>query len=505
LRTPRGSRFARASVAAWVLVLLAASAPLRAQQPGNVILDSNEQIFCVLAALNAAGYDTGTGGSTGDTTREQVRAALEKKKIPVRGELARFYTEHRVGGDPGADLGQYISLALLLGPPPEFKLSVPQANLPPDARNVAGLLPLLRAFYNQADLLELWVQVQPRYRAAVERASDPVRRSIALTDAYFRFPSGGYLGRTYAIYEDLLGAGEQVQARIYGMNYYLVVTPSRELKLNEIRHQYLHFLLDPLAVKYAPEIHLKIELKAVAFQAPALARDFKEDFPLLVTECLIRAAELRMDKRPPGEAEKTGGELTAAGLLLVPYFYEALGKYEQQDTSMMVYYKPMILGIEPRQEEQRLASVKFTAAAQAAPATEKPVPAVSEEERLLDAGDNFIYHARYSEAKAAFQEALEKFGPRNERALFGLAVVSSNTRKPDLAEEYFRKTLDAAQDLRIVTWSHIYLGRLYDIEGKRDQALGEYKAASLTAAAFPEALRAVEAGLHQPFGSKPKE
>ena len=494
------SRIQNARRWAGAALLLCFAIPRRglAEQPGNVILDSSEQIFCVLAALNTAGYDTGLRIDTGDNTREEVRALLTKRNPPIRGELRKFYAEHQLAHDPGADLGQYISLALLLDPPPGFTFAVGESDLPPDAKAVKGLVPLLKKFYVQANLIDLWTRVRPRYENAIEIYSDKVRRSIALSDAYLRFPSGAYLGRTYTIYLSLLGAREQVQARIYGQNYYLVVTPSREPKIAEIRHQYLHFLLDPLAAKYAAEIHQKAELQALARQAPALGADFKEDFPLLVTECLIRAVELRMDKRLKPQKDLT--ELTASGLILVPYFYATLQDYEQQNASMMVFYKEMILGIKTRTEQQRLASVKFSPAK---PSGEgDATPALSERELLLNQADNLIYQGKYSEARAAFQRVIEKFDPRNERALFGLAVVASNMRKPDLAEEYFQKTLDAARDLRIVTWSHIYLGRLYDLQGKRDAAVKQYRTASLTAAAYPDAARAVENGLQRAFGSK---
>ncbi len=499
-RVSSAPRLRRLSVTVLVFVWLALLGKCWAQQSGNVILDSNEQIFCILAALNAAGYDTGVGVNTGNDTREQVRRVLAKKKIPSVSDLQKFHLEHRVRNDPGADLGQYVSLALLLGPPPEFRFTVSRSDLPPDAKSLAALVPLLKSFYNQANLIDLWAQVQPRYRAEIERHSDSVRQTIAFADAYFRFPSGAYLGRTYTIYLDLLGAPEQVQARIYGANYFLVVTPSKVPKLNEIRHQYLHFLLDPLAAKYAPEIHQKSVLEGLARQAPNLSTDFKEDFPLLVTECLIRAAELRLDKRSKAEAQKAVGELTASGLILVPYFYSALLDYEQQEASMSVVYKQMILAIDIREEKKRLAAVKFSPPPAASP--NEPTPALSEEERLLQQGDNFIYQGQYREAKAAFETVLEKFNPKSERALFGLAVVWSNTRKPDLAEEYFEKTLDAARDLRLVTWSHIYLGRLDDLKGKRDEALGQYRAASLTAGPYPQAVSAVQSGLSRPFGSK---
>ena len=107
-------------------------------------------------------------------------------------------------------------------------------------------------------MLIIWSQVQKQYDAAVARYTDAVRQSFVLTEAYLRFPAGGYLGRTYAIYIDLMGEPEQVHARIYGLNYFLVMTPSEDLKLDEIRFQYMHFLLDPLAAKYGAEIAQKV-------------------------------------------------------------------------------------------------------------------------------------------------------------------------------------------------------------------------------------------------------
>jgi tetratricopeptide (TPR) repeat protein len=484
-----------------LIAVIVAAAPARPQSAGNVLLESNEQLFCVLAAANAAGYDAGIGSRNSSDTRCIVREYLQAQNAPILPELQKFYAQHRIADDPAKDLGQYISLALLIGAPPNFDLTVRPEEIPPDARDVMGFLPLLRTFYAQAKMLALWSQVQKGYDAAVARYTDPVRQSFVQAEGYMRFPSGGYLGRTYAIYIDLMGAPDQVQARIYGLNYYLVVTPSPDLKVREIRFQYLHFLLDPLAAKYAGEINQKATLSSYARQAPMLGLDFKEDFGLLVTECLIRALELRMDKVPVADAQKKLDEMTSQGLILVHYFYESLQAFEHQDAGMTAYYKPMILAIDLKAENRRLFPVHF--------ATRPPVPAVkvtpaqTEEERLLDQGDNQFYEGKYVEAKASYHEVLDKDNPRSERAIYGLAVVYANTRKPDLAEEYFEKALATAHDLRIVTWSHIYLGRLDDLNGKRDAALAHYHAALLTAAAFPMALRAAQSGMETPFGSPP--
>jgi len=491
---------ARPVVAVMLLALLSASRPARAQQPSNVYLEPNEQLFDILAALNAAGYDAGFGTPNDDPVRAAVRSHLQSKNAPVVVQLKKFYAEHRVASDASADLGQFISLALLVGSPPDFKLTVEETDLPPDAKSVEGLLPLLRTFYKQADLGTLWTRAHLRYDSEIGLLTGPVRKVLADTEGYLRFPSGNYLGRTYAIYLCLLGLSGQVQARIYGSSYYLVTTAWKEPPLYEIRHQYLHFLLDPMALKFAAEIQQRAALGLVAHQAPMLGTDFKDDFSLLLTECLIRSIELRMDKPPKETLPKTLAELVSEGYILVPYYYSALQDFEKQDASMTVYYKEMVEGIDPKKEDQRLAAVKF--APKPEPAKGEAAQALSEEERLLEQGDNFIYQAKYDDAKATYQSVLEKFDPRSERALYGMAIVYSNLRKPDPAEEYFKKTLALARDLRLVTWSHIYLGRIYDLNGERKKALVEYHAAALTAPAYPDALRAVQNGLARAYGSK---
>ncbi|MGH9377837.1 MAG: tetratricopeptide repeat protein [Terriglobia bacterium] len=481
--------------AVFLLFAFALAPRAGAQSDTGVTINSNEQLFSVMAALNMAGYDTGLYANTNDNTRQEVRDYLAKETIPVVPEVARFYMSHRNAANAGLDLEPYVSLALLLGPPPDFKFTVAVQDLPPDAAAIRDFVPLLRQFYQQAGLDGLYAQLHPRYADAIAAYTTTVRRDITLSDAYLRFPSGSYLGRNYHIYLCLLGAPEQVQARIYGEDYYLVITPSVAPRFKEIRHQYLHFLLDPLAVKYAADIHQKAPLLSIARTAPALDENDKSDFSLLLTECLIRAVELRMDKAP--DAPKQVADSMASGLILTSYFYDALAGYAKQETPISLYYQQMVRGIDNDEVEKTLADVKFTE-----PQPSPLAPAartLSPEDRLLDQGDNLIYAAKYDEAESVFKQALKKYGPHNARALYGLAVAASSMGEPDTAEKYFKETLSVAHDLRIVTWSHIYLGRIYDLEGDRADALKQYRAAEVTAATFPEALAALRNGMQHPF------
>jgi len=51
----------------------------------------------------------------------------------------------------------------------------------------------------------------------------------------------------------------------------------------------------------------------------------------------------------------------------------------------------------------------------------------------------------------------------------------------------------------VVAWSHIYLGRIFDLQAERDAALNQYRAALTAGASLPEAKAAAERGIQQPY------
>jgi hypothetical protein len=71
--------------------------------------------------------------------------------------------------------------------------------------------------------------------------------------------------------------------------------------------------------------------------------------------------------------------------------------------------------------------------------------------------------------------------------------------KIDDAEAAFRSTLTATKDPRTLAWSHIYLGRILDVEEKRDDAVHEYSAALSVRDGQPDTKQAAETGLKTPF------
>jgi len=137
-------------------------------------------------------------------------------------------------------------------------------------------------------------------------------------------------------------APSQVNSRNYADSYFLVVSPAREvsgepLRLYEIRHTYLHYVLDPLALSHGRSLKRLDPILEAVVTAP-LADSYKQDVSLLTTECLIRAIEVRCTASRSGrineDTESSYIKRTMEeGFVLTRYFYEALGKFEKESTA----------------------------------------------------------------------------------------------------------------------------------------------------------------------------
>ena len=67
------------------------------------------------------------------------------------------------------------------------------------------------------------------------------------------------------------------------------------------------------------------------------------------------------------------------------------------------------------------------------------------------------------------------------------------------AQAYFERAVQGAHDPRTLAWSHIYLGRILDIQDNREQALIHYRAALQAGDPTPDTKTAAEKGLAAPY------
>ena len=300
-----------------VAAALGLLAPLCLADNNNpVTLDTSETLFAVLTAMNTCGYNVNLNLS--DAQRLNIRAEVErnlKNSTDAQGTMTAmcdWYLAHR-GKDPAHDLSQYVSLALYLQGPPHFLPRVKEDDLPPDAGPIAAFGAVLEPFYDKAGLHSIWERHRPNYAALVDRYHVPLSKMVFDTDIYLKMQSGGYLGRTFTVYLDFMGDPNEANARNYGTEYEVVVFPSPDpsstdpLKMPQIRHAYLHYLLDPLAEKHFSSIK-RIEPLLQSVKRAPLEEGFKSDISLLVTECLVRAIEIRtLGNKQTAEAMRLAG------------------------------------------------------------------------------------------------------------------------------------------------------------------------------------------------------
>jgi tetratricopeptide (TPR) repeat protein len=457
----------------------------------NLQLGVNENLFAVLAAVNAAGYDEGVALPDNSQLRQQLRDYLGKQNIAVLPELKKFYSKHQQKNGV-QDLSQYISYALSVKGPPDFGWRTRDVDVPPDAMALASFTPLLIQFYRQANVAELWNRSRPEY----EKEADKYHASLVSTtnnvDGYLRVSAGGYLGRRFSVFVDLLGAPEQVQTRNYGDDAFVIVTPSEKPRMFDIRHAYIHFEIDPIATKYGIELDQKRALIDFAQNAP-LEPAFKSDFVLLASESLIKAVESRLDKNP-GEIEQAARQ----GYILAPFFAEQLPVFEKQQQGIRFYMADMITAMDLKRENSRIAGIKFDAAPLVRLGKQVAVPAperkLSASAQTLDKAEELYLQRKLDNAKELYLKSLEQNGSAEEhaQAWYGLARISVLQNQPEAAVKLFEKTLNASPDEPTKAWALIYLARLSKAGNDPERASKFYQEALAVQGASETAHKAAQ-------------
>src|SRR6202521_2413254 len=102
---------------------------------------------------------------------------------------------------------------------------------------------------------------------------------------------------------------------------------------------------------------------------------------------------------------------------------------------------------------------------------------------IITRGESLAGLGRYYDAVQQYQKALEQ-DRLNALADFRMGEAFFYQRNYAASAQSFRDALDGATDLTTKwteVWSHIYLGRIYDIQGDRTRAVNEYSKAKQTA------------------------
>ena len=465
-------------------------------------MDGSEALFTVLAAINAAGYDANLDSNANSPVRKRVRDALASKHLDSVDALKKFMADHHQG-NPEAELSQYMSFALSIEGPPDFHYWLTPQEIPPDVRKLDGLNELIANFYSEAGIGDLWKQVQPDVEQVIEAYHGGVTRAVLETNAYLRNVTSGARGRRFQIYVDVLGAPNQIQTRSYKYNYFVVVTPSSEPQVDQVRHAYLHYLLDPLSLRDFEQWERMKGLADLAQAAPALDEAYKNDFMLLATECVIKAVESRL-ARGAENRQTLVNQAVSQGFVLTAALADGLAVYEKQPESLRFYFPDLLGQIDVDREDRRLQKVQFateTTVHLAKSAPIPPAPVVSGPAKVLAEAEDLYGNRDLPRASETYRKVLElpAENPVHARAYYGLARIAALDHDPELAEKLFQKTLEMSPDDDTKSWAYLYLGRLSDAAGEREQAEKNYRAALAVRGAPQQVKVAAEKGLAQPF------
>ena len=497
---------------------------------GSITLESNESLFDVAVALNACGYDADLADSS--PIRAEVRAdvassvASSPAAKTAQDAMCKYISDHQLA-DRGRNIAQYVSLGLYLGPAPALKPIADETEMPPDALGVINILPMLRTFADAAGLHVIWVKHHAEYEAITDRLHKPVTDLVFGTNVYLKIPLSSYENRRLLILIEPMLAPNEPNARIYASDYIVVTSPTAagNVRMDQIRHTYLHYTIEPLVyAKAASMVRLQPLLKPVA-EAP-LEFVYKTDVVALVTECLIKAIEARrMDTgftppvKPTGPKDRQVDAQYAdrlatyerdseaarrkqvdldmrQGWVLTEYFYGQLVQLEHEPEGLNEYMGQMVYGMDVGREQHRETEIVFLPEGSSEYVRRAPKALTG-----LMLAEKDMYEGKLEDADEIADKALTDPRQDHAQALYLKARVVLMQGDPETSMADLQQVVKTAKDPHTEAWAHIYLGRLYDTKepAERTAAVTEYKTALGVAGVPPDAQAAAKKGLSTPF------
>jgi hypothetical protein len=514
----------------------------RVSQPeaggSGITLETSEPLFDLAVALNACGYDADLANS--NPVRKAIREEVDQELAASadartsRDDVCTYIQNHRLA-DNGRNLAQYVSLALYLTPPPALGLLADETEMASDATQVVNILPVLRKFEQDTHLHAIWIKHRPEYEELVNQVHNPVTKMILETNVYLHMPPSSYDGRRFMVLLEPMLSPAATNARIYANDYIVVTSPSADpsatVHMDQIRHTYLHFVVEPLVYARAASMDRLLPLLKPVQAAP-LDFTYKADIVALLTECLIKAAEIQtMDvgipkpKRPDAVKDRTDMEhydsemsvydhqaeairlksvdlAMRQGWVLVEYFYEQLGIMARESVSLKDEIGPMVYGMEVGRVQHRETQITFLPEG-----THDVVRRVPRQPTGLQLAEMKMLKGDTAGAEEIAKKELADPKGDHPQAHYVVARVDMMEGQPDEAVTEFSEVLRTSKEPRTLAWSHIYMGRLYDVMHvpERDKAIAEYKAALTVRDSQPDTKAAAEQGIKQPFALPKRE
>lgn len=343
---------------------------------------------------------------------------------------------------------------------------------------------------------------------------------------------------------DILNQKDDLLARKIGDDYIVIVGPSRAANADSVRKAVIRFVIDPMIERHLKaSLEYKEQISKLVASVPTAARQYASSVYLVIRESLAQATEARLRRinaiatRGAYSEDDAVFDLAQAylrGAVLSFHFYESLGGLEKVGIGMEDFFDHMVGNAKFEREAGRTKEFEAVVARVSARRS-KPSRTNSAEGAAAEAvigamgarilkSDDLIREKRFKEARSILDEVLA-VEPNNARALYGMGQVVTQT--PSTAEldpkadendkiqmqhdrleraiKLYRRAIEnASKDSErwLIQWSHLFLGRIYDFQEFREDAIAEYEKAialgDLPNGAYKEALE----GKQRPYGQK---
>ena len=509
------------------------------------------RLIVMMAALEAAGFDPVPVGDEPSQFRAQVRKDLAQLDPDLRARLRSFYERNKLPPPATAadQAARYISLALVLGPAPEFESPPRSEDLPKGLLEVFDFAPLLKDFYRLANMEQNLPGYIRAYQAEGDRLRQPTAEMIRAVLSYLHTRPITVTGervlvkspttpkkndpkrytfrehpRRFSIVPDLLGATGAINFRVIGDEYYAVLPAGTDPASSELRRAYLQYIVDPLVLRFNRQIaERRDQIKAIITAREKAGAVVSPDVFLTVSRSLVAAADARYEegRKLEGLRQEARIKLAAAkdenarqalskdfqlnvktvedetvarladdyerGAVLAFFFADQLKGIESSGFDIASFFPDMIASFNPTREAARLTEHGETRQR-----------ALAARQARLSARRAEMETPIYSEAETARAALLVKRLGEIEAILRAKDYNTAEARLKDLLKDYSREPrifFALAQTASLAAADAID----EDVQAERlNRALGNYRLA--IEAASPEVDRALISRAHEAMG-----
>ncbi len=313
---------------------------------------ADERLFAIYAFINAAGYDRELREEGMHPIRSEIRNELQSRlKAPLKEKVELVYRAH------GNRFRNYGAFALLLSPPPEFVVNSNSPDYSDILKSFFGLDELLREFYENLYIADLFDRYAPRMQAMNDEFKPFATKALNDIVGYCRVEDDYFSRALKKIHFNvcpLMSYFTAWTAKVDSHLYIVSGPMSGQPGPAAFYHEALHHVINPITAKHAAEVRQKNTLLALAQE------QLKGNYPeweSVVNDSFVRTIDIILSARFYGRGEdqikKRIEHEYSLGFILCPYLYENLLKYEASQHSLEEYYPNLVAGIDVDYEKDR--------------------------------------------------------------------------------------------------------------------------------------------------------